>query len=152
HALAIFLGLIGKPPRARGARLVVIGEPCHQPLELRHVLDGLDPAIGVHDAVVPGPHRRMSGVPARRDVAVRPLEYHQRLMSPAEISKLRIAAGEMAPQRAMLSPLGIEEERDVTLVLPRAPSRDEDPEVMIPDEVDEHLPSRLGEMAGYVDH
>ena len=58
--------------------------------------------VGVHRDIVPGGHARVGGVPAGRDIGVRPLKDGERGRPRAEEPRVRIGAGDVADQEAIM--------------------------------------------------
>ncbi len=115
HRCDVVVGRIAHRPGRGALRLMDVGEPLHQHMQPRRLIDRAQPTARLHRHVVPGRHDfavlGLARVERRRHIRLRALEDHQRVEVKPGITPQRVGARDMAAQGSERGRLGVDQER-----------------------------------------
>src|SRR5690606_15413876 len=140
---------VGHPPRIRLRRLVPARQPGDHAAHEALVVDAAQPAVRMHDLVVPGRHVAvrlpLARVPVGRDVALRATEHDHRLVALCDLLQQRILARHVGEQRTEAAASGIELEGQVVRIEPAGTTGDEHAERVLPNDAVQLVEAGFGE-------
>lgn len=137
-----------------GPPFVLAREPRDDAAHERLVVADREPAVDVHDPVVPGRdlsvRRVLARIPIRRDVGVLRAEDHQRLVAVLRLAPQRVRARHVGEESPADARRRLGQERQVVGVETARPAKDERAQRVLGDEPEELVGPALLEVRGQV--